>query len=191
MSSLSEYKLHIPISWDESSENGLIKNIEESEGIEKNLLLYQTGGLTLIKDLKNSEVTPERLAWLNIWTKTITLLRSTITLLSEKSYYVLEVLERISLEYLLHIHTILDPILSIEEMEDFPYKTLDETEMTKLCLDKVFGRLCAYCAWGLWNDKELYEEILEPLNLDGIWNPNPVNEIVSDPQRNDFHENNF
>ena len=112
-------------------------------------------------------------------------------MLSEKSYYVLEVLERISLEYLLHIHTILDPILSIEEMGDFPYKTLDETEMTKLCLDKVFGRLCAYCAWGLWNDKELYEAILEPQNLDGIWNQNPVNEIVSDPQRNDFHENNF
>ena len=72
-----------------------------------------------------------------------------------ESTFLLEVLARIEFELLLHTHTILesDPV----------------------------DRLRAYCAWCIWNDRSFQSEFVRPETLDGVWDVEPVRQLIENP----------
>ena len=51
------------------SEDDWIERINETDGFNKSLLITQIRLLNLIKSINDKQVTPARLAWVNLWTK--------------------------------------------------------------------------------------------------------------------------
>lgn len=184
MVSMDDLTLKIPELW----KTDWKEIVDDSEGSAKQLLTFMARGAYLLKDINDLSVTPERLAWLSIWSKTYSVLSSALTALNRNSGYLLMILSRIATEMLLHTSAIMKKILSIDELRSSNYRTkilaTSEVEAWK----DVEESLCAYAAWGLWNDWQLTREILDPKNLDQAWDPNPVHEIVKDPHERQAFE---
>jgi hypothetical protein len=155
------------------SEDDWMERINVTDGFNKSLLITQIRVLNLIKSINDKQVTPARLAWVNLWTKCMSLLDGTFAALAGESTFILEVLGRIVTETLLHTLTIADPIIKSqnekkESIDDILFKNSN----------KIFDRLCAYTAWTLSSDVNFIKwEHMKKANLDMIWDPDPARSI--------------
>jgi len=156
---LESYIFAIPELWEQDWE----ASIQESEGVEKSIIIAQARAANLLKTIKDKTVTPDRLAWMSLWTKSFCLLDGAYAAMSRNSLFSLEVLNRIALEVYLHTHVIAEPLMP-------PESTMQYKET-------VIDRLCAYTAWTLLEDRELFWEHSKKRNLDMIWSPAPANSI--------------
>jgi len=155
------------------SEDDWIERINETDGFNKSLLITQIRLLNLIKSINDKQVTPARLAWVNLWTKCMSLLDATSAALTGNSTFILDVLGRISTETLLHALTIADPFF-----KSYDKKNKLVTDNSMKIVDKIVDRLCAYTAWALSADVNFIKwEFMKKANLDMIWDPEPARSI--------------
>lgn len=129
--------------------------VAQAEGAEKDLLTVLARGANLLKPINDFSANFERVAWLSLWTKCYWNVQAALSALRGRSEYFLEVLSRTSFEVLLHVLTITEA---------------NPTE-----------RLRAYSAWCLWNDRSFQIEFVDPHTLNGIWDPQPAEGILRDP----------
>lgn len=187
MATFDDLTLEIPRLWEKDWK----RIVDDSDGVEKQLLIFESHGAHLLEHINDFTATPERIAWLNIWSKTFSAIDSALTSLQTDSHYVLKVLSRVVFETKLHVLTILEAVLNIYQIKKSKHRirilATSETDSWK----EAQNRICAYAAWGLWNDKQLILEQLDPGRLDRVWDPNPVHEIVKDPGKREVHETLF
>ncbi len=168
---LNKYVFVIP----EFSEQHWRKAIDEAEGFEKDLRITQIKTLNLLNNINDTEVTPARLAWMNLWTKCISQLDGMSALLLGNSAFMVEVLERIALETFLHALTICQPLKQVAGKSS----------------ETIVDRLCAFTAWALSEDMKHTIEISHRSNLDMVWNPAPARDIKYHPQKREVFEKLF
>ena len=188
MSVFDDYEFNIPPLWEKVEWQ---KFIDTSEGALKKVVIIEARAANILKKIKDfKKVTPERLAWLSIWTKSFSALES-IVVNKPLSVYLEDTISRITLEIQLILNTILDPLFAFYKLKDSNCKITDFDKSESDAIMDVLDRMCAYTAWGLWNDKKYYSEALRKKHLDQIWDPNPVDEIISDPNRKKAYESIF
>jgi len=187
MSSLDDLTFLIPPLWEKEWK----ETIDEAEGVDKQLLLFQAHLANMLKTLKDCRITPERLAWFSLWSKTFLALDGARSALVRDSEYILHMLARASFENLLHARTVMEPDFRLYK----PASTFLESETVKKSEEEIWGdvadRLRGYAAWCLWSDKQFYEELLKKDTLDKVWDPMPAFKIKNDPTKRVMHESLF
>lgn len=164
---MGSFSLVIP----EFVESEWLEAIEEAEGFGKELLIKRAKTVSLVRDIKDNEVTPAKLAWMNLWIKCISTLDGVQSALYGNSTFVLEVLERISIETFMHIHTISEPLIKAGSSKE-----------------TVIDRLNAYAAWTLGEDIRYTKTISHKSSLDMVWDPDPARAIKYNPRKKAAYE---
>jgi len=184
MSSFEDYFFKVPISGNSKSDwHEIIENSDEHLKI---LRIFQARVCLLVNDLSDLLVTPERIAWIGIWTRTFLMIDSVIRMSEELLFdYPLQILSRVAFEAKLQILSILEPLKLYYQISDpdFPFSTRISKDAEENAWQTVLERLCAYSAYCLFNDKRLLTEVIRPKNLDAIWDPRPVSDILSNPEK--------
>jgi len=187
MASLENLSFKIPPLWNED----LSKEIAATDGVERQLLIISDRARSMLKEIDDFEVTPERIAWFSIFAKAYSNIDSAMIALENDSSYILEILQRIMMELELQLHRILEPISDLGKWQSLPIKVTIEKKAEEIAWNKVMERMCAYTAWGLFNDMQHHKQFLERF-MDGVWDPRPAaelhNRIQNDPLSKMFHE---
>ena len=160
----SSYKLNIPELWEKDWE-GAISN---ADGVGKEILKFQFKLAQLLKNINDFSLTPERLAWITLWTRVFSSLEAALLSINSNCIYNLKIISRAIFEDSLHFQMI------IEQKQNN---------------NNTQSKLCAYVAWCLWKDKKVIKDILN--NLDDIWSSSFVNKIASDPENHEAYEKIF
>jgi hypothetical protein len=168
------------------SEDEWIQLLDREDGCARRILTTQIQTLNLAKSINDKRVTPARLAWVNLWTKCISLLDGTYTALSGHSTFILDVLARVTIETFLHTLTIADPLQKLRNKS--PQSSIDSSMKV---YDDVAHRLCAYTAWSLLSDAKYTWESLQKQNLDMVWSPEPARSIILNPNKYENHKSLF
>ena len=148
-----------------------ITAVEQATGLKQEILRIQYNTLLLLKDINDNKASFERLAWFNIWTREMLLLDSVIAASDHNSEFLLQILDRISFELMLHLHIILDTFVCVEK------KNHAETRNTM-----IVDRLRAYTTWCLWNDLGYLKDFTHHETLKHIWSPEPARGIMADSE---------
>lgn len=135
--------------------------VGELGDLDATLLAEQARALDLLDGVNATDVTPERLAWLILWSQLFAALRSVQAAVVFRSRLLLESTWRFTLEVFLHLLTILEPALDEEEEE-----ISDELRASRL--EEVERRLMAFAAWCLWNDDHHIDWVLDPRTLQSL-----------------------
>lgn len=149
--------------------------IEAAEGFDQKLLICRAKVMSLRTSIKDQQVTPALLAWVNLWSKCLLILDGAQSAWSGNSSFTLDILGRVSTENWLHVFTILE--------RDKASASNDR--------ERMHGRLCAYTAWTLSEDKQRNWELSKKQMLDMVWDPKPAQNIKYNPEALAFHETNF
>jgi len=157
MYSYQDYVIKVPTIWDRNWEDA----IDKAEGIEKTILVFQARAANLLKSIDDFKATPDRLAWLSLWTKAFSAIDSVWGALERNSEYVLEIVSRVAFETLLHVKTIAEPL------------TDNITNLTPDSYKKATDRLRAYTVWCCWNDQQYYKEYLNFRNMEATYDAKP------------------
>lgn len=169
----------IPRLW-EKDWKGAINN---ASGVEKNILIIQKRAADLLNQINDKRVTFARLAWLNIWTKVFSTLEGIFCALPKNSLYVLRILGRTSFEQTLQAQIIMEPVLGIYRGLEKGNKKTIAPSMLKNQEEESLKRLEAYTSWCIWNDCLFYEQLVNPKNLNAVWDAKPAEQIYRDLNR--------
>lgn len=161
MENYYDFKLRIPPLWEKEWD----EVISKAEGINKEILKLQLELSQLLKKINDFDATPERLAWIVLWTRIFSSLEATISAVNINSFYSLELINRAVFE------------------DDLRYKIFFENMKSGVSITDL---LRAFFAWGLWNDRKIIEDNIK--YIDKIWDPNPVEEIAIDSNRCNIYE---
>ena len=142
--------------------------IEEADELDKKLVTYLARAANILEGI-NEEMTPQRLAWMIIWTHVFSTIEGTRSAILRNSEFSLHLLERSSMELELIVFAILSPIRESDESSSETFQKVNE-------------RLAAYAAWCLWKDISVHERKLERRNLDPVWDDSIRHEIAEDPE---------
>jgi len=156
------------------------KEAAAAKGIEKQLLILQSKAARLLQGINDFNASPERVAWLSMWTKAFAALDGGRIALIGRSEYLLNIISRIIFEGTLHGETILEPAAPLLKNWSPQKKTLLAKAEDS---DLLIQRLRAYTAWCLWNDQLFYKELQSYRTLDGVWNPEPALQMASDKNK--------
>lgn len=143
--------------------------IQEADELDKKLVAYLARAADILESL-NEDMTPQRLAWMIIWTHVFSTIEGTRTAILRNSEYSLHLLERSSIELELLVFAILKPLRESNESNSDANQDVKE-------------RLAAYSAWCLWKDISVLERKLERRNIDPVWDDSIRHEIAKDPDR--------
>ncbi len=169
LADIEQFTLYIPKLWEKDWAGA----IDMAAGAQKEILVYQARAANLLKNITDRQATFEKLAWLTMWTKAFTIADSLHGTLDRNSQYILEIISRVSFEQMLHIHTIIQPFHAYHDNTNIPVPAAKKKAWTE-----VMGRMQAYTAWCLWNDKLHHEELLDFRTLRGIWDSQPAGKIA-------------
>ncbi|HUW49015.1 MAG TPA: hypothetical protein VMW36_09775 [Patescibacteria group bacterium] len=164
MANFGDFKLNIPQLWEKDWDEA----ISDAEGISKEILKVQFGAARLLKGIDDFTLTPERLAWTTLWTRLFSSLEAALLAVNKNSEYTLRIISRAVFEDSLHGQMLLE-----HDQDDWD----------------VNDKLCAYVAWCLWNDRQVFTEVLD--NLDKIWSSSPTNDIALNPKMRNAFESVF
>ncbi len=165
-------RLGIPTIWEEDWK----KIINETEGADKQLLTTQAKMAHLLKRIQEVEATPQRLAWMILWTNVFLILSGARAALEHKSGYTLELLSRTVIETRLHLQSIIEPFLMSDQYSEQEAKR--ETNI----------RMAAYSAWCLWNDVQVYERMLKCKHMDAVWDDTLEQKMASSQKDRETYE---
>jgi hypothetical protein len=185
MRSLADLELLLP---QLPTEEEWMKTISELEGSEKEAAIVRAKGYNLLADFQESNVSFERVGWLNSWSKTMTALESAISAFQYGSDWVLQTISRATFEWWLHILVIIEPMSDLIEIERSSHKVVVSRRTHEYAQRETIERLRAYAAWCLWKDKIHFSERLHPKTLEAAWDPKPAKEILSDEEELEKYE---
>lgn len=188
MNSLNDYDLILP---QVPSAEELEHAIASLEGLLKEAAIVRAKGLSLLRQVKETKATPERIGWLNLWAKTFTDLESGFFALKFKSDLVLQMLSRSTFEWLLHVQALYDPIYNLYAQRHSGDKIVIPQPSENYALKKCVDLLRAYTAWCLWSDKQYYKRIISGETMDGVWDAKPAEEILANEKKLEMHESFF
>lgn len=169
MSSLRNFNLNVPTIWKKNWQEA----IESSEGSAKTIILYQARAASLLKLINDRESMPERIAWLTIWTRTFAILDGILGALERSNLVILQVMDRMAFECLMHAEIILEPVAKLWNAKKKGVNVIVSDSFEVRAWQQVRQRLQAYTAWCLWNDRFYYTELLDYRTLYHIWDPAP------------------
>ncbi|MBC8440075.1 MAG: hypothetical protein H8D87_10350 [Deltaproteobacteria bacterium] len=184
MFNVKDFTFIIPPLW-EKDWNGAIS---KAKGADRDLLICQAQALSMLKDINNFKVTPERIAWLSMWTKAFAALEGAKAALGINSQYIFKIIQRVSFEGCLHAELIFEPLSNMYRMKQSNKKVIISKWFESGTYNQIIIRLQAYAAWCFWNDKLFYEELLDSRTLHGIWDPEPAKQILNDPDMLSVHK---
>src|SRR5258708_3496103 len=115
---------------------------------EKLLLRVQVLIGSLLRGDENNDATPERLAWLALWTRAFNTLDGARGAVWQNSILSLTLLERSAFEAGLQVRCIVEPFLREPRPADA------EAE--------VAARFRAFTAWAIWSDRQVYHDYARP-----------------------------
>ena len=128
--------------------------------LDATLVSGQARALGLLEGLDATDVTPQRLAWLILWSQIVAALRGVQAAVVFRSRLLLESTWRFTLEVFLHLLTIVEPALDEEgQIAD---------ALPPECVAQVKRRLTAFAAWCLWNDDHHIDWMLDPRTLKSL-----------------------
>lgn len=143
--SFEELTLVIPQLWDKPWP----ELVEDAEGPERDLIAAQARYARLLKGIQPSPVTPEKLAWLALWSRLYGCLSGCIGTAQWEARFPAGVLARVAFEASLHLQAVMIPVLDAAET-----RKLDEADWMT-----VRERLRAYLTWSLRGDEALYRHV--------------------------------
>jgi hypothetical protein len=163
---LDEFRLSIPAvslkNWHDA--------VQAASGLMKDVLSVQTHGLELLRRVKESQASTERIGWLNMWSKVFAALQAVMAAINYQSKLVLLMAQRNTFELMLQAHTIVDPV---RKLNDGSTKSSRPRDAQEYAFRSSIDRLRAYTAWCLWHDKAYFKEVLNPKSMRDIWDIEP------------------
>lgn len=134
--------------------------VEQLGDLDPALIAEQGRALGLLEGIDATTVTPQRLAWLILWSQIFAAIRGVQATVVFQSRLLLESTWRFTLEVFLHLLTILEPALD----EDGEIRG----ELRAARVEQVERRLTAFAAWCLWNDDHHIDWMLDPRTLQSL-----------------------
>lgn len=181
---LDQLYFSIPRLWEKDWE-GAISN---ASGVGKNILIIQKRAADLLNQINDKKVTFARLAWLNLWTKVFVTLEGIFCALPKNSLHVLHILGRASFEQTLQAQSIMEPVMRIYSGLKKANEKIIVPSILKDREGESLKRLQAYVSWCIWNDCLFYEQIVNPQNLNTVWDAKPAKQIYRDSKRLEVYE---
>lgn len=181
MPPLDAYTIIVPELWKMADEWRAA--LEEADGAEKHCVLVQLRAVNLLKTIRDAPATPERLAWMTLWTRVFSLLDGVRGALDRHGVFAIDILARAAFESVLHTQAIIEPVIQLHELEKSKLgRTTVAESARRNAWTQAIDQLRAYTAWCLWADRRYCEELGHPRTQDGIWDPDPVRAIAADPE---------
>jgi len=162
--SLNELNLVIPELWDKPWD----EYIENSEGIEREFIVVQSTYARALRQIADKPVTPEKLAWLSLWSRMFGALTGARGATMWKSRFAVSVMERVAVEAFLHLEAVMLPAMENAE-------SLDEHAWAS-----VRARLRGYLAWCIYGDEVLYKQLLDDRILEAAFDPKPERALIEE-----------
>lgn len=135
--------------------------IGELGELDASLITARTRAIALLDGLDTTEVTPQRLAWLILWSQIFAAIRGVQAAVVFRSRLLLETTWRFTFEAFLHLQAIIEPAL-MQGGED------DRDTPRHARVDEVDRRLTAFAAWCLWNDDHHMDWMTDPRTLESL-----------------------
>lgn len=126
------------------------------------LIAEQKRAIALLEGIDVTDVTPQRLAWLILWSQLFAAIRGVQAAVVFRSRLLLESTWRFTFEVFLHLQAIIEPAAEHADAEagDGP----PQTER----VDEVDRRLAAFAAWCLWNDDHHIDWMMDPRTIESL-----------------------
>ncbi len=163
----SELQFEFPNAWDQDWE----ELADGWEGTKGELIRTLGKGASTLKIAATWQVSPERLAWLVLWTRNWTQAKAAIAALDGKSTFLLELIWRSAFELNLQISAILNP----KAPGIWP-----KSEFTITEIEEISERLRAYLAWALDSDRRYLSGMLRRDTMDKVFNAEEEYDEVAD-----------
>lgn len=173
----AEYKLSIPKVWDSNWE----KALTSATGIRRDLLATRKEAAALLQDIDEIHATPERLGWLNLWSKVFMALDAVLSAIESGSNLILQLIYKNTFELMLQVHSVLDPVFNLHKMPQMDFTKADvNNNDAEYAYRSTIERLRVYVAYCLWHDKAYYEELINPRSFKEVWEFTPNSWFVDD-----------
>lgn len=156
----------IPQIWDKPWD----QLIKEAEGIDREFLVVQARYVRLLRRLTPTPATPEKIAWLAIWSRLFGALTGARGANIWKSRFSVTILGRVAYEANLHLQAVMLPVLTAAEPGNGGLR--EEHWVT------LRDRLWGYLAWSLRGDELLFKHVSSPRNLDEAFDPRPERDLI-------------
>jgi hypothetical protein len=158
----------VPELWDKEWD----QLIDDADGYEREFLAAQARYARMLQGLKASPATPEKIAWLALWSRLFGCLTGGRGAAEWESRFASSIIARVCYETTLHIQAVLLPVLKAVEPPDGAISE-EHWEMVR-------DRLRGYLAWTLRGDQRLYRHVLQEQNLNDAFDPRPEREFIRD-----------
>jgi len=143
---------------------------------ERRILKVQRLNTELLRDISTQTSTPEKVAWMIFWTRSVLAADTTLASFDPISEMSLAVLQRMCLEMELQLRVITEPVMKKKSARgDVEWR-------------EVKNRFRAYTAWCLWADMSLLEDILHPKNMDSVCDTSAARKVLADPKKRKLWE---
>lgn len=150
-----DISLFVPNLWDKDWNTATA----ESDGLEQRVLRAQAQYARMLKDVTAEPCTPEKVAFLSLWSRLFSLLEGASAVLESKSPYSANVLSRVAYEATLQVQVVMLPVL--DSADDGGIKPEHWADFR--------DRLRGYIAWALHGDEKLYRHVLREDNLNAAF----------------------
>lgn len=147
--------------------------VDELGELDPTLLTERTRAMALLDDIDATDVTPQRLAWLILWSQLFAAIRGVQAAVVFRSRLLLESTWRFTFEVFLHLQAIVEPALTDE---DDPGDAAAPGEAAA----EVDRRLTAFAAWCLWNDDHHIDWMMDPRTLKSLSSLVERNDLEAD-----------
>lgn len=144
--------------------------VTETEGIDRDFLTAEAVYAHMLRAVGAKPVTPEKVAWLTIWSRLFNTLAGARGAKDVQSNMSILALARVAYEVSLHVEAIGLPALT----------TAESGALTEETWEAVRDRLRAYCAWTLRGDERLHERLAKPWHLHAAHDRQLEREFIHD-----------
>src|SRR2546425_11823323 len=104
MSGFREYKFIVPELWKHDWHHA----ISNAEGMERRILVTQQKAASMVEVISDRTATPERMAWMTMWTRSLAAAGATLAAQRHHSEFMLNVLSRVCFEAKIQAYTIIE-----------------------------------------------------------------------------------
>ncbi len=175
---ISEYKISLPI----GDVPAATRDPSEAEVAWK-ARLGRTRLANLCAGINGTQLTPERLAWLNLWTRAWHVLGVVPTAAEDRNLLGLHSAQRAAQELAVHLLLLFQPIGIVTR---FRKRFGTSGEVDEAVRSDVLRRMRGFTAWALMNDRAAL--IREERSLRETYDPAPAKELRKDPAEALIHE---
>jgi len=172
------------------SDKDLAPLLTKGDGLVGKIGRAQKYLLELLKRLDGTTVTPERLAWVVIWSRSCQLLAAARTAFLDENRFLISITFRGAAECYLHTQFFVEPVLKLNALAAAKSATVRvapsaETRAKETMKDRLRG----YAAWCLREDRKTLKTARGTLN--DLYDGTDAQELMRDEQQRAFHEGLF